>query len=107
MAARETEESKKSRVPLDEEVKERHAIGSRIRQARIEAGYRSSAKFGEAIGVRYQQVLKYEKGKDWANSFMLKRIARATGKSSASVPVGRRACKLGWLTSDSFSIAGR
>jgi len=81
MSRRQPSGAQTQSAPLAEEAKERKAIGSRIRQARLEAGFKSSARFGEAIGVRYQQVLKYEKGKDWANSYMLKRISRATGKS--------------------------
>lgn len=58
---------------------ERKALGERIRHARKLAGFRSSDALGSLIGRTYQQVLKYEKGDDWPNPYILRRIAEATG----------------------------
>jgi len=47
-------------------------IGNRIRQARLEKKM-SQEKLGEALGVTFQQVQKYEKG---ANRFQMGRLKK-------------------------------
>lgn len=52
------------------------AIGARIRALRVAAGM-SRATLGEALGISFQQVQKYEKGKDRVAASTLQVIAAA------------------------------
>lgn len=65
-------------------------MGARILHARLAAGFRSAAALAEKIGVRYQQVLKYENGINWPNPYMLTLIAQATKKPVAHFLEGDR-----------------
>ena len=53
-------------------------IGARIRALRMAAG-RTQTALGEAIGVSFQQVQKYEKGKDRIAASTLQVLAAALG----------------------------
>ena len=52
------------------------AIGSRLRALRVAAGL-SQAAIGEVIGVTYQQIQKYECGKDRVAASTLQMLAGA------------------------------
>ncbi len=54
------------------------AFGARLRAARI-AARMSQTKLGEALGVSFQQVQKYENGKDRVAASTLQAIAAALG----------------------------
>ena len=54
------------------------AIGAQIRALRVAAGM-NQATLGEAIGVSFQQVQKYEKGKDRVAASTLQVLAAALG----------------------------
>ena len=54
------------------------AFGARLRAARIAARMRQT-KLGEALGVSFQQVQKYENGKDRVAASTLQAIAAALG----------------------------
>ncbi len=54
------------------------AFGQRIRAARIAAGI-SQGALGKAAGVSFQQVQKYERGKDRMSVGVLQSIATALG----------------------------
>ena len=54
------------------------AIGARIRGVRIAAGM-SQAALGEALGVTFQQIQKYERGKDRVAASTLQVLAAALG----------------------------
>ncbi len=54
------------------------AFGARLRGARI-AARMSQTKLGEALGVSFQQVQKYETGKDRVAASTLQAIAAALG----------------------------
>ncbi len=71
------------------------AFGVRIRIARIAAGM-SQTDLGDALGISFQQVQKYEKGKDRVAASTLQGIATALGVHPGSlydhdvpVPSGR------------------
>jgi len=51
-------------------------FGSRIRQARKMKGI-SQTKLGEILGISYQQVSKYEKGRDKVSAQTIAYIANA------------------------------
>ena len=53
-------------------------FGQRIRAARVAAGMSQTA-LGEAIGISFQQVQKYEQGKDRVAASTLQGIAAALG----------------------------
>lgn len=55
------------------------AIGARIKDARLQAGLSQEA-LGDAIGVTFQQIQKYERGANRVASDRLERIADALGK---------------------------
>lgn len=57
-------------------------IGARIRQARQLAGM-SQIKLGDGIGVRFQQVQKYEQGVNRVSASTLNDIAKTLGKPIA------------------------
>jgi transcriptional regulator with XRE-family HTH domain len=61
---------KKSVNPID-----RH-VGARIRMQRMVRGF-SQTELGEAVGVTFQQVQKYEKGVNRVSASRLQRIADA------------------------------
>ncbi len=67
--------TKKSPSPVD-----RH-VGSRVRLRRITAGM-SQEKLGDALGVTFQQIQKYEKGTNRISASRMQSIARVL-----SVPV--------------------
>ena len=54
------------------------ALGARIRAARIAAGMSQTA-LGVAVGVIFQQLQKYEQGKDRVSASSLQGIAAALG----------------------------
>jgi len=54
-------------------------VATRIKDARVQAGL-SQEKLGDAIGVTFQQVQKYEKGINRVASDRLQRIADVLGK---------------------------
>ena len=54
------------------------ALGARIRAARIAAGISQTA-LGVAVGVSFQQLQKYEQGKDRVSASSLQGIAAALG----------------------------
>lgn len=54
---------------------DRH-VGARIRMQRMVRGF-SQTELGKAVGVTFQQVQKYEKGKNRVSSSRLQRIANA------------------------------
>jgi len=49
-------------------------VGARIRQARLVKGW-SQGKLGEAIGITFQQIQKYEKGMNRVGASRLQEIA--------------------------------
>lgn len=53
-------------------------IGERVRWARLQRGW-TQARLGEAIGIKFQQVQKYENGSNRVSAPMLFAIARALG----------------------------
>ena len=54
------------------------AIGARLRALRVAAGM-SQSTLGEVIGVSFQQIQKYEKGKDRISASTLQVLAAALG----------------------------
>lgn len=54
------------------------AVATRIKEARINAGMTQTA-LGEALGVSFQQVQKYERGTNRVSSDRLHAIAKALG----------------------------
>lgn len=73
MAADETQ-MKKAPSPVD-----RH-VGSRVRLRRITVGM-SQERLGEALGVTFQQVQKYEKGTNRISMSRMQNIAQVLGAS--------------------------
>jgi transcriptional regulator with XRE-family HTH domain len=63
---------KKSPSPVD-----RH-VGSRVRMRRITVGM-SQEKLGEALGVTFQQIQKYEKGANRISASRMQSIAQVLG----------------------------
>lgn len=63
---------KKAPVPVD-----RH-VGGRVRMRRILVGM-SQEKLGEALGLTFQQVQKYEKGSNRISASRLSHIAQVLG----------------------------
>lgn len=63
---------KKAPSPVD-----RH-VGSRVRMRRITVGM-SQEKLGEALGVTFQQVQKYEKGSNRISASRMQSIAQVLG----------------------------
>jgi transcriptional regulator with XRE-family HTH domain len=59
-------------------------IGRRIRAARESAGLGQVA-LGEAIGIAFQQVQKYENGKNWVTAARLFEICRVLKVPIASM----------------------
>ncbi|MBI5112902.1 MAG: helix-turn-helix transcriptional regulator [Rhodovulum sp.] len=57
-------------------------VGRRVRIARLEANM-SQEKLGEALGLTFQQVQKYEKGTNRIGSSRMAQIAAAVGKPIA------------------------
>jgi transcriptional regulator with XRE-family HTH domain len=55
------------------------SVASRIKAGRREAGL-SQSTLAQAIGVRYQQLQKYEKGTNRVSAHRLQRISEALGK---------------------------
>ena len=53
-------------------------IGKRIRQARVAAGL-TQTELGARLGISFQQVQKYEKGRNRIGGGRLYKIARALG----------------------------
>jgi transcriptional regulator with XRE-family HTH domain len=60
---------KKAPNPIDQQV------GARLRMQRMLVGM-SQEKLGEALGVTFQQIQKYEKGSNRVSASTLKQIAR-------------------------------
>lgn len=54
-------------------------VGNRVRQARISAGM-SQTKLGDGIDITFQQVQKYEKGRNRIGASRLSKIAEVVGK---------------------------
>jgi transcriptional regulator with XRE-family HTH domain len=63
---------KKSPSPID-----RH-VGTRVRMRRITVGM-SQERLGEALGVTFQQVQKYEKGSNRISASRMQNIAQTLG----------------------------
>lgn len=63
---------KKAPSPVD-----RH-VGSRVRMRRITVGL-SQEKLGEALGVTFQQIQKYEKGTNRISASRMQNIAQVLG----------------------------
>lgn len=63
---------KKAPSPVD-----RH-VGSRVRMRRITVGM-SQEKLGEALGVTFQQIQKYEKGTNRISASRMQNIAQVLG----------------------------
>jgi transcriptional regulator with XRE-family HTH domain len=55
-----------------------HHVGSRVRMRRMIIG-KSQEKLGEALGVTFQQVQKYEKGTNRMGASRLQQIAKVLG----------------------------
>jgi transcriptional regulator with XRE-family HTH domain len=72
----ETRRVKKTPNPIDKHV------GSRVRMRRMLMGM-SQEKLGEALGLTFQQVQKYEKGTNRIGASRLKQISQVLG-----VPIG-------------------
>jgi transcriptional regulator with XRE-family HTH domain len=53
-------------------------VGTRVRQRRLEVGM-SQEKLGEALGITFQQVQKYEKGTNRVSVSRLHQIAESLG----------------------------
>ena len=84
--------SRSTRIPRTPEVE--RAFGARIRMARV-AAKMSQNDLGQAVGISFQQIQKYELGKDRVSVGNLQRIADALGLHPGSffnddmpVPVG-------------------
>ena len=79
-------ESMSEETPLDDQVRRlvkrtpeiEIAIGARLRALRIAAGM-SQGTLGQVIGVSFQQIQKYEKGKDRVAASTLQVLAAALG----------------------------
>jgi transcriptional regulator with XRE-family HTH domain len=69
-------DTKKSPNPID-----RH-VGSRVRMRRVLLGM-SQEKLGEALGLTFQQVQKYEKGTNRIGASRLQQISKALGVAPA------------------------
>ena len=65
-------------------------VGRRVRAERNRCGL-SQTTLGQAIGVTFQQVQKYERGSNRISASMLMRIARTLGCLSLtySLPIGK------------------
>ena len=72
-APQDDREPKRNRVPEIEA-----AIGAQIRALRVAAGMSQTA-LGRVLGVSFQQVQKYEKGKDRIAASTLQVVAAALG----------------------------
>lgn len=59
-------------------------IGQRIRAARLRIGM-SQEKLGEALGITFQQVQKYEKGTNRCAGSRLASVAKALGVPASSL----------------------
>ena len=57
-------------------------VGRRVRERRVLAGI-SQEKLGQALGVTFQQVQKYEKGTNRIGASRLQQIAEALGVAPA------------------------
>jgi transcriptional regulator with XRE-family HTH domain len=57
-------------------------VGMRLRQRRLALGL-TQAKLGEQLGVTFQQVQKYEKGRNRIGASRLQEIARVLGTPAA------------------------
>ena len=77
-------------------------VGSRVRMRRIMLGM-SQEKLGEALGLTFQQVQKYEKGANRVGASRLSQIASVLGISVGSVKqhLHRARARLAALLSDS------
>ena len=59
-------------------------IGERVRAARMAAGL-NQTELGAAAGISFQQIQKYEKGRDRISASCLQVLAKALGVSAASL----------------------
>lgn len=59
-------------------------VGARVRELRIRAGV-SQQKLGEALGVSFQQIQKYEKGANRMGASRLVQVADALGAPVAAL----------------------
>ncbi len=59
-------------------------VGSRVRQQRMKLGM-SQEKLGEALGISFQQIQKYEKGTNRIGASRLSQIAAALGIAPAAL----------------------
>ncbi|BCP55820.1 hypothetical protein K32_44370 [Kaistia sp. 32K] len=60
------------------------AIGQRVRELRIER-HMSQERFGELVGVTFQQIQKYEKGKDRVSVSTMLKMSQALGVLPSSI----------------------
>ena len=79
--ATDTTTKPRSALPVDVEV------GSRIRQMRLIAGM-SQEKLGDAVGVTFQQIQKYEKGSNRIGASRLIKIADGLKVDAAEIVKG-------------------
>ena len=59
-------------------------IGERVRAARMAAGL-NQTELGAAAGISFQQIQKYEKGRDRISASCLQVLAKALGVPAASL----------------------
>ena len=59
-------------------------IGERVRAARMAAGL-NQTQLGAAAGISFQQIQKYEKGRDRISAASLQVFAKALGVTAASL----------------------
>ena len=60
------------------------AVGLRLRQLRKSQGM-SQGKLGQALGITFQQVQKYERGTNRISASMLVKAAKELGVSASSI----------------------
>jgi transcriptional regulator with XRE-family HTH domain len=80
--------------------------GERIRMLRIVAGL-SQADLGEKLGVSFQQVQKYEKGKNRLSSGRLEQVSKALGCSMMEIMEGKEGMQNNESTPFSRFMASR
>ena len=58
------------------EKESKKAIGKKLKKRRLQLGLTQS-KVGHAVNVTFQQIQKYENGKNGLSAFMVKRVAQS------------------------------
>ena len=59
-------------------------VGNRVRIRRLELGM-SQEKLGDALGVTFQQVQKYEKGANRVSASRLQQVSRSSASRSRAL----------------------